>query len=216
MGCSRASFRRLRSPLDAFIGLCAAARAHGNGTMEISARGSLQMRGLNAVSAPLFAAAVAALAIEFCESVPVIADPLPGDPAALIEYHCDRRRAAPGHRREEASARAESLGDRRRRRAHRPRCALCRYQVARRCDSEGAEIPSRACRRCRVGERRSASSLRMTPSMPCWLCSRPLPSAGRRRAPPICCARIRPRALAAGPRPGRPLRIARQQLDFIR
>ena len=71
--------------LDAFIGLCAAARAHGNGTMEISARGSLQIRGLNPVSAPLFAEAVAALAIDICESVPVIADPLPGDPAALID-----------------------------------------------------------------------------------------------------------------------------------
>ena len=33
-------------PLDAFIGLCQAARTHGNGTMEISARGRLQVRGL--------------------------------------------------------------------------------------------------------------------------------------------------------------------------
>ena len=29
-------------PLDAFVGLCEAARAHGNGIMEISARGSIQ------------------------------------------------------------------------------------------------------------------------------------------------------------------------------
>lgn len=72
-------------PLDAFIGLCEAAGAHGNGTMEISARGSLQMRGLNPVSAPLFAAQVAALAIDICESVPVLADPLPDDPSALID-----------------------------------------------------------------------------------------------------------------------------------
>ena len=72
-------------PLDAFVGLCDAARTHGNGIMEISARGSLQVRGLNAVSAPLFAAAVMALPIELCETVPILADPLPGDPTALIE-----------------------------------------------------------------------------------------------------------------------------------
>ena len=74
-------------PLDAFIGLCEAARSHGNGIMEISARGSLQVRGLNSVSAPLFADTVEALGIDFCESVPVLIDPLPDDPAALIESH---------------------------------------------------------------------------------------------------------------------------------
>ena len=72
-------------PLEAFIGLCDAARTHGNGIMEISARGSLQIRGLNAASAPLFAASVEALTIELCETVPILADPLPEDPAALIE-----------------------------------------------------------------------------------------------------------------------------------
>ena len=72
-------------PLDAFVDLCDAARMHGNGIMEISARGSLQVRGLNAVSAPLFAAAVEALDIDLCESVPVLCDPLPDDPTALIE-----------------------------------------------------------------------------------------------------------------------------------
>ena len=72
-------------PLDAFIDLCEAARAHGNGTMEISARGSLQVRGLTPLSAPRFAGAVAALAIDLCEGVPVLADPLPDDPAALID-----------------------------------------------------------------------------------------------------------------------------------
>jgi precorrin-3B synthase len=44
---------------DDFIALCAAARTHGNGTIEITARGSLQVRGLTPRSAPLFARAVA-------------------------------------------------------------------------------------------------------------------------------------------------------------
>jgi precorrin-3B synthase len=72
-------------PLDAFIGLCAAARTHGNGTMEVSARGSLQVRGLTALSAPRFALTLAALDIEIGDGVPVLADPLPDDPASLID-----------------------------------------------------------------------------------------------------------------------------------
>jgi precorrin-3B synthase len=72
-------------PLDAFIGLCEAARTHGNGIMEITARGSVQIRGLTLLSAPLFAAAVADLDLHLSEGVPVIADPLPDDPAALID-----------------------------------------------------------------------------------------------------------------------------------
>lgn len=72
-------------PLDALIGLCDTARARGNGIMEISARGSIQVRGLSSVSAPLFADAIAALGIELCETVPVLVDPLPGDPAALLD-----------------------------------------------------------------------------------------------------------------------------------
>lgn len=71
-------------PLDAFAQLCASAREHGNGVIEISARGSLQVRGLTPRSAPLFAAAVSSLEVPLCEGVPVIASPLPGDPASLI------------------------------------------------------------------------------------------------------------------------------------
>jgi precorrin-3B synthase len=60
-------------PLDAMAGFCKAARRHGNGTIEISARGSLQVRGLTPRSVPLFAAAIAELGIAAHEGVPVIA-----------------------------------------------------------------------------------------------------------------------------------------------
>jgi precorrin-3B synthase len=70
--------------VDAFIAFCAAARRHGNGTIEISARGSLQVRGLAAHTAPSFAAAVAALGIAAADGVPVIASPL-DDPDTLID-----------------------------------------------------------------------------------------------------------------------------------
>ncbi len=72
-------------PLRAFAGLCAAALTQGNGTMEISARGSVQIRGLTPVTAPSFAAAVSALRLDIGDGVPVLADPLPGDPTALID-----------------------------------------------------------------------------------------------------------------------------------
>jgi precorrin-3B synthase len=73
--------------LRALAGLCAAARTHGNGTMEITARGSLQVRGLTPDSAPLFANAVSVLGIEISDGVPVLADPLPDDPTALVDAH---------------------------------------------------------------------------------------------------------------------------------
>ena len=76
-----------RIALDAFTALCAAARRHGNGTLEISARGSLQVRGLSARSAPAFALAVGALAIAAVDGVSVIVDPLADDPDALIDGH---------------------------------------------------------------------------------------------------------------------------------
>ena len=67
--------------------LCAAAREQGNGTIEVTARGSLQVRGLAAGSAPRFADRVCALGIDICDGVPVLADPLPSDPTALIDTH---------------------------------------------------------------------------------------------------------------------------------
>ena len=58
--------------------LCAAARRHGNGIIEITARGSIQIRGLTPASAAAFADAVAALAIDAADGVPILTDPLAG------------------------------------------------------------------------------------------------------------------------------------------
>jgi precorrin-3B synthase len=72
--------------LDAFAGLCAAARQHGNGIIEVTSRGSIQMRGLSAASAPRFAAAVAALGIAARDGIPVLTDPLAGlDPDEILD-----------------------------------------------------------------------------------------------------------------------------------
>jgi precorrin-3B synthase len=71
--------------IDAFAGLCAAAQIQGNGLMEVTARGSVQVRGLSPVSAPLFAASVEGLDIGLVDGVPVLASPLPHDPTALID-----------------------------------------------------------------------------------------------------------------------------------
>jgi precorrin-3B synthase len=72
-------------PLDAFSALSDAAQVHGNGIIEITVRGSVQVRGLSPLSAPAFADTLASLAIEASDGVPIIADPLPDDDAALID-----------------------------------------------------------------------------------------------------------------------------------
>jgi precorrin-3B synthase len=65
--------------------LCAAARRHGNGIVEITVRGSIQVRGLSPQSAPDFAQAVAALDIA-AAGIPILLDPLAHlDPHALID-----------------------------------------------------------------------------------------------------------------------------------
>jgi precorrin-3B synthase len=64
--------------LDAFAALCAGARQHGNGIIEVTSRGSIQIRGLSAASAPRFAAAVAALGIAAGDDIPVLINPLAG------------------------------------------------------------------------------------------------------------------------------------------
>ncbi len=74
------------------IGLCEAALRHGNGVMEVTARGSLQIRGLTERSAARFAAAVDALGIAVRTGVPVQTGVLAGldpdeiaDPTPLAE-----------------------------------------------------------------------------------------------------------------------------------
>ncbi|WP_083867762.1 precorrin-3B synthase [Pseudaminobacter salicylatoxidans] len=60
----------------ALIGLCESALRHGNGVVEVTARGSLQIRGLTVESAPLLAAEVDALGIAVRTGVPVESGPL--------------------------------------------------------------------------------------------------------------------------------------------
>jgi precorrin-3B synthase len=64
--------------LDAVTALCAAARQHGNSIIEVTSRGSIQIRGLNAASVPRFAAAVAGLGIAAADGIPVLINPLAG------------------------------------------------------------------------------------------------------------------------------------------
>jgi precorrin-3B synthase len=84
-------------PLVAFSKLCTAARQHGSGVIEITARGSIQVRGMNAVSAPRFAAAVVALGIAADDGIPVNSCPLSGlDSEEILDANAlaaDLRRA---------------------------------------------------------------------------------------------------------------------------
>jgi len=72
--------------LRAFAALCTGAHECGNGIIEVTARGNIQVRGLTAVAAPRFASAVAALGIAAADGVPVLSDPLAGlDADELID-----------------------------------------------------------------------------------------------------------------------------------
>jgi precorrin-3B synthase len=72
--------------LDAFGALCDAAKRYGNGVIEVTARGNIQVRGLSAASAPDFEDAIAELDIAAEDGIPIVCNPLAGlDPAELID-----------------------------------------------------------------------------------------------------------------------------------
>ena len=84
-------------PLSAFKHLCAAARRHGNGIVEVTGRGSIQVRGLNAASASRFAEAITALGIAAKDEIAVLSTALAGlDPKEVFDASplmADLRRA---------------------------------------------------------------------------------------------------------------------------
>jgi precorrin-3B synthase len=65
-------------PLDAVIALCDASRTHGNGIVEVTQRGSLQIRGLSPATAPMFARTVAGLGLGTVGDPPIVTSPLLG------------------------------------------------------------------------------------------------------------------------------------------
>jgi len=82
--------------LAAFDSLCAFAVAYGNGIIEITARGSIQVRGLCPASAPHFAADVTALGIEAEDGIPILINPLAGLAEEIVDLTAsaaDLRRA---------------------------------------------------------------------------------------------------------------------------
>ena len=73
-------------PTAALIGLCESAARHGNGIMEITQRGSIQIRGLTPESALLLAEGVNGLGISVRTGVPVETSPLAGiDPDEIAD-----------------------------------------------------------------------------------------------------------------------------------
>ena len=64
--------------LDAFAALCDASQTHGNGIMEVTQRGSLQIRGLSSSSAPVFAQAAGTLGLGTEDRPSILTSPLMG------------------------------------------------------------------------------------------------------------------------------------------
>jgi precorrin-3B synthase len=81
----------------AFAALCTAARRYGNGVIEITSRGSVQIRGLTEDSVKQFAATVAGIDLAFGEGPAVLSSPLAGlEPQEAVDagtIAADLRRA---------------------------------------------------------------------------------------------------------------------------
>src|SRR5205085_1158040 len=71
--------------LHGFAEFCAAARRHGNGTIEVTGLGSLQVRGLTPSSCVEFANAVARLGIDGSHGIRVIYDPIADHITRLVD-----------------------------------------------------------------------------------------------------------------------------------
>ena len=75
-------------PLDAFDALCDASQTHGNGIVEVTQRGSLQIRGLSPASAPVFARTAFTLGLAAEERPPILTSPLMGlDAQECLDLH---------------------------------------------------------------------------------------------------------------------------------
>jgi precorrin-3B synthase len=64
--------------IEKLCSLCEAAEAHGNGIIEVTQRGSLQIRGLTQTSAPRFAQIVTSLGVGADNNPPLLTSPLFG------------------------------------------------------------------------------------------------------------------------------------------
>jgi precorrin-3B synthase len=64
--------------IDTLVALCDLSRAHGNGIVEVTQRGSLQIRGLSPASASDFARGVIALGLGVESGPPILVSPLMG------------------------------------------------------------------------------------------------------------------------------------------